>query len=151
MAAKAKLAEAKLAGGQARASQGCGGEGRRSQGGRGRGRGSRCRRRGTGGREDRPRRGGAARAGRGPRRPSATEVEHFLSSWESAIANRDMSRSTRASDCRETREFFRSNYVDKPATLALALRGFEHTAPDELAVRVQMVLERCGKRSRRNR
>ena len=101
-AAKAKLAEAKLA--EAKLAQAKAAEAKAAadQGGRGRGRGSRCCHRGAGGREDRP--AGAAQpepvAAEAPQR---AEVEHFLSSWESAIANRDFARSTRASDCRETR------------------------------------------------
>ena len=75
--------------------------------------------------------------------PQRAEVEHFLSSWESAIANRDFALYS-SLGLPGNEEFFRSNYVDKPATLALALRGFEQTAPDELVVRVQMVLERAG-------
>jgi PPM family protein phosphatase len=75
--------------------------------------------------------------------PQRAEVEHFLSRWENAIASRDFALYS-SLGLPGNEQSFRSNYVDSQAKLTLGLRDVEQVAPDQLVVRVQMVLERTG-------
>ena len=78
-----------------------------------------------------------------PPMPQRAEVEHFLSSWQSAIANRDFALYS-SLGLPGNEASFQSDYVDSQARLILSLRDVEQTAPDQLVVRVQMVLDRTG-------
>jgi len=71
---------------------------------------------------------------------SRLAVEQFLADWEAAISSKDFALYSRLGLPGDAQSF-QSHYVDNGAKIDFALHSFEQTDPDQLLVRVQMVLE----------
>ncbi len=82
----------------------------------------------------------AAPAPPAPSVPSRVEVEQFLSDWEAAIASKDFALYSRLG-LPGSEQAFKTRYVDNRAKVAFSLRDYSQSQPDQLIVRVQMVLE----------
>jgi hypothetical protein len=72
--------------------------------------------------------------------PSRVEVEQFLLDWEAAVASKDFALYARLG-LPGSEQSFKTHYVDNDAKIDFALRDFGQSDPNELIVRVQMVLE----------
>jgi hypothetical protein len=77
--------------------------------------------------------------------PRRAEVERFLASWQSAIANKDYAL-YRSLGLPGNEDDFHSNYANGETKLGLSLLGIDQASPDELMVRVQFVLETGSER-----
>lgn len=75
-----------------------------------------------------------------PQVPSRVEVEQFLLDWETAVASKDFALYSRLG-LPGSEQSFKTHYVDNDAKIDFALRDFGQSDPNELIVRVQMVLE----------
>jgi protein phosphatase len=72
--------------------------------------------------------------------PSRLEVEQFLLDWETAVASRDFALYSRLG-LPGDEAAFKTHYVENAARIDFSLRDFGPSEPNELIVRVQMVLE----------